>query len=200
MEPPHLTASPVPGAARALLASGKAGDRPSLPASGQTRPFPRQPSPLCIKTVGRDGTGFAVGCISAEHSGKSSHARAGWDGPAPNPPVGANGYFAAKKPAGLPLPPSPGNAEPGRDSRDLHALLVAFPCKISSATPRPVPSLKRAAPATAETKSRRRRPGAAGHRVWPLAPSPPLPEAGAYRGRARRRRNWAELFPARLAF
>lgn len=190
--PPHLTVQPLPGAAGLLPVSGKAGDRPSSPASGQTRPRPTPAlAPSASKGMGGMGPVWPWAASRPSPAAKvplEKPAGTARTSPGPSEQMAT---WPPKSQQYPPLRPAP----PRRTSRAFHALLAAFLRKNQFRVPRPIPSPKRAAP------QRGRRPGAAGHRVWPLvAPPNPNPEAGAYRDRACLRRNWAELYPARLAF
>lgn len=158
---------------------------------GKRVPSHTSPHSSASKRMG--GTGPAVPWVAPLRT--PALAKNGWDDWAPNPPVGA---LLLRRQKGSRTPPSlslscPGNSEPAQGSRPLHAMLAAFPCRVSSVPAPPLPCRHRIRqlPATPESRRQQRRPGAAGHRVWPLVPAPP--EAGAYRERARRRRNWADF-------
>lgn len=145
-------------------AGGKAGERPSLPASGHRRRLPRQPSPSASERMG------GVGPASPTLAGVQQRGCPGssWlgHGRAANPPAGAKGYLGSKKPAGvspaLPLPPSPGSGGQPR---------AASPHKLSPAHPSSRPRSEQPSGAAEMW-------GAAGHRVWPRQPSHGLPGPG----------------------
>lgn len=207
MEPPHLTAPPVPAAARALLASGKAGDQPPLPASGQTRPLTRQPSPLCIKTDGRDGTGFAAGglhLVGVQRRGLPCKKPAGTTPHLTRPSAQMATWSPKSQQDSLhtPHPRHPpvtrsraGTAEPST------RYYQHFPAKSVPRPSRPVPSPQASSslPQPKRSGGGRALPGTVCGPPSPSLHPTPNPRRELTGAEPRRRRNGAELCPARLA-